>query len=479
MASTHKHLRSSTAHKRPTTSIADGQIAINTNSTSPGLFFKDSAGATIIKVGPVHIGTTAPNSSPAAGGSTGNSTGEIWLDTSLTPNGVKIWNGSGWINATPIGSTTVQGLLELATDAETQAGSDSARAVTPASLQSKVSDSVSTTSSSGIASSTAVKTAYDLANAALPAAGGTITGALTIGSGGSLLFEGATNDAFETTLGVVDPTDNRAILLPNISGTLITTNDIGTVSSGMILDGTIGNAEINASAGIVDTKLATISTAGKVANSATTATSANTASGIVARDGSGNFSAGTITAALTGNASTATTLQTARNIQGQSFNGSADITVVTAGSGITVSGTTVTNAGVLSVNGSIGAIANVAFTNAVQSFSVAQRGTVSAQGSVSGTVTLDFATANNFSMTLPSGGTVTLANPSGLTAGQSGAIVITQNASSAALVAYGTNWKFSGGTPTMSTGLSSVSTLVYYVESASRITSQLLTNVTS
>lgn len=268
MASTHKHLRSSTAHKRPTTSIADGQIAINTNSTSAGLFFKDSTGATIIKVGPVHVGTTAPNATPGAGGSAGNSTGEVWLDTSLTPNGIKIWNASGWVNATPIGSTTVQGLLELATDAETQAGIDSDRAVTPASLQSKVSDSISTVSSSGIASSTAVKTAYDLANAALPAAGGTITGALTIGSGGSFLFEGATNDAFETTLGVVDPTADRSILLPNISGTLITTNDIGTVSSGMILDGTIGNAEINASAAIADTKLATISTADKVSLSA-------------------------------------------------------------------------------------------------------------------------------------------------------------------------------------------------------------------
>lgn len=55
--------------------------------------------------------------------------------------------------------------------------------------------------------------------------------------------------------------------------------------------------------------------------------SAATASTIVARDASGNFSANTITAALTGNASTATTLQTARNINGVSFNGSADITV--------------------------------------------------------------------------------------------------------------------------------------------------------
>ena len=58
----------------------------------------------------------------------------------------------------------------------------------------------------------------------------------------------------------------------------------------------IVNADINAAAAITDTKLATISTAGKVQNSATTATSSNTASAIVARDPSGNFSAGTITA---------------------------------------------------------------------------------------------------------------------------------------------------------------------------------------
>lgn len=53
---------------------------------------------------------------------------------------------------------------------------------------------------------------------------------------------------------------------------------------------------------------------------------ANTASKIVQRDASGNFSAGTITAALSGNASTATTLQTTRTLWGQNFNGSANVT---------------------------------------------------------------------------------------------------------------------------------------------------------
>ena len=110
-------------------------------------------------------------------------------------------------------------------------------------------------------------------------------------------------------------------------GGVVNTGDTGTVTSTMILNGTIVNADINASAAIVDTKLATISTAGKVSNSATTATDANTANAIVARDASGNFTAGTITGALSGNASTATTLATARNIAGQSFNGSANISI--------------------------------------------------------------------------------------------------------------------------------------------------------
>lgn len=65
------------------------------------------------------------------------------------------------------------------------------------------------------------------------------------------------------------------------------------------------------------------------------ATPNNTASKVVARDASGNFTAGTITAALSGNASTATALQTARAINGVSFDGTADITVTAAAGTLT------------------------------------------------------------------------------------------------------------------------------------------------
>jgi hypothetical protein len=74
----------------------------------------------------------------------------------------------------------------------------------------------------------------------------------------------------------------------------VTISDTGVtaIASGVIVD-----ADVNASAAIADTKLATIATAGKVSNSATTAASANTASAIVARDASGNFIAGKATLA--------------------------------------------------------------------------------------------------------------------------------------------------------------------------------------
>lgn len=97
--------------------------------------------------------------------------------------------------------------------------------------------------------------------------------------------------------------NNRAFSITgDITAAGVNFNGTGDVAlSATITAGSIVNDDINATAAIADTKLATISTAGKVQNSATTATSANTASAIVARDASGNFSAGTITATFSGN----------------------------------------------------------------------------------------------------------------------------------------------------------------------------------
>lgn len=111
--------------------------------------------------------------------------------------------------------------------------------------------------------------------------------------------------------------------------------------------------------------------------------------------------------------------------------------------------------------------ADTAKTDVTQSFTAAQRGAVVALTD-GATITPDFATGNNFSVTL--GGNRTLANPTNLTAGQSGVIVVTQDGTGGRTLTYGSHYKFAGGTSTaLSTAASSVDYLTYYVESTTRV----------
>jgi len=92
------------------------------------------------------------------------------------------------------------------------------------------------------------------------------------------------------------------------------------------------------------------------------------------------------------------------------------------------------------------------------------------------TITPDFSAANNFSVTLA--GNRTLANPTGLIAGQSGVITITQDATGSRTLAYGSYWDFAGGTaPTLSTAASAQDVLVFFVTSSTRITCQMIANL--
>lgn len=128
---------------------------------------------------------------------------------------------------------------------------------------------------------------------------------------------------------LISPTP-YAITASNLTGT-IGSNSISNnaITSLKIADGAIANSDINVAAGIVDTKLATISTPGKVLNTATTATNANLPNTIVARNADGDFSAGTITAAFAGNGGGLT------NIDAASLNGSSssDFWKITGNSG--------------------------------------------------------------------------------------------------------------------------------------------------
>lgn len=97
----------------------------------------------------------------------------------------------------------------------------------------------------------------------------TFTGANEFQNGGGQIFRAAaTQDGialngrpggtgnFVSTLQPTTLTATRTLTLPNVSGTVITSGDTGSVTSAMIADGTIVNADINAAAAIAGTKIA-------------------------------------------------------------------------------------------------------------------------------------------------------------------------------------------------------------------------------
>jgi hypothetical protein len=117
---------------------------------------------------------------------------------------------------------------------------------------------------------------------------------------------------------------------------------------------------------------------------------------------------------------------------------------------------------------------DTAKTDVTQTFTKAQRGGIVALTDAA-TITPDFSAGNNFSVTL--GGNRTLANPTNLTAGQSGAIVLTQDGTGSRTLAYGSYFKFPNGTaPSLTTTAAAVDVLVYFCESSTRITARLVSD---
>ena len=88
--------------------------------------------------------------------------------------------------------------------------------------------------------------AQETEDQAMSTLGGTMQANFTLGKSSDLVFEGDTDDAYETTLTVTDPTADRTITLPNTTGTVVTTGDTGTIVSNMIANQTIvGNKIAN------------------------------------------------------------------------------------------------------------------------------------------------------------------------------------------------------------------------------------------
>ena len=97
---------------------------------------------------------------------------------------------------------------------------------TSETITAQIASNVGFTPYGSIASTNVQGAIAELDDEKLPKAGGTVTGQLLIGTAGSLVFEGATDNTFETTLAVTDPTADRTITFKNASGTVAFISDL-------------------------------------------------------------------------------------------------------------------------------------------------------------------------------------------------------------------------------------------------------------
>ena len=176
--------RSDVASKRPDpNALFDGELALNFDAATGGLYYKDTDGG-VVKVGPCQVSPTAPNSTPGPGGSTGNSIGEFWFNS--TSNGLFIWNGTVWVDTTlGVAVQSVSGTSPIAIDNTDPLNPiveiDAASTTQPGAVQ--LYDDVDSTSTTEAATANAVKTAYDQAAAAIPNSTFTAAGELIVGTG--------------------------------------------------------------------------------------------------------------------------------------------------------------------------------------------------------------------------------------------------------------------------------------------------------
>lgn len=116
-------------------------------------------------------------------------------------------------------------------------------------------------------------------------------------------------------------------------------------------------------------------------------------------------------------------------------------------------------------------------TSGTERLSVDQNGVVTVKNSAvaeigtltdGATITPDFSTKCNFTVTL--GGSRTIANPTNLTAGQSGSIFLVQDITGGHTLSWGSYWDFPGGSaPTLSTAPNAIDRVDYIVRSSTSI----------
>ena len=280
----------------------------------------------------------------------------------------------------------------------------------------------------------------------------------------------------------------------NVATAVAFTGDVTISNTGVtsIAAGAIVNADINASAAIDYSKLAALTSGQIIVGSVANVPTARAMTGDVTINNTGvtSIAAGVIvdadisgTAAISGSKIVAGTTSARGTLQLTDSTSSTSTTTAAtpnavktaydlAAAALPKSGGTMTGAITFAAGQTI---AGYGLLDGAQTWTKGQRGEITAL-SDGATITPDFADSNNFSVTL--GGNRTLANPSNLVAGQSGCIWITQDGTGSRTLAYDTHWDFTGGTaPTLSTAAGAVDCLVYAVQSSTKITATLITNL--
>jgi hypothetical protein len=234
--SEHVNIASTKEYRIAGTKVLDatslGSAVVSSSLTSVGTIGTGTWNATTIAVNRGGTGQTTYTDGQLL---IGNSTGNTLTKATLTAgSGITITNGNGSISIAGTGGTVtaVTASSPLTSSGGTTPDISIQDGTTAQKGAVQLEDSTSSTSTTKAATPNAVKSAYDLANAALPKAGGTMTGDITLNAQSDLRFADADSSNWVAFQGATTIAANVTWTLPaadGINGQLLSTNGSGTL----------------------------------------------------------------------------------------------------------------------------------------------------------------------------------------------------------------------------------------------------------